>query len=44
MAYILKVLIKTTLVVPIFMILCIPALILFIFSPETNKLKLVFEK
>ncbi len=44
LAYILRVLVKTALVVPMFMVLCIPALILFIFNPETNKLKLVFEK
>lgn len=43
LAYILRVLVKT-IMVPMFMVLCIPALILFIFNPETNKLKLVFEK
>jgi hypothetical protein len=43
MSYIARVLVKT-LMVPIFLVLCIPALILFIFNPETNKLKLVFEK
>ena len=41
MTYILKVLIKT-LMVPIFLIMAIPAFILFIFNPEANKIKLVF--
>jgi hypothetical protein len=43
MSYILKVLIKT-LMVPIFLVMIIPALILFIFNPDVNKIKLKMER
>ena len=43
MSYVARVLVKT-LMVPIFLVMAIPALILFIFNPDVNRIKFEMEK